>query len=53
MFKRHIGLKFGRQHWFVVGMVNDVNESSWTAVLEAQEEQTKEGALRNGHLRSW
>ena len=46
VLKRHTGLKFGDR-------VTDVNESSWATVLETEERQTKEGALRNGQLRSW
>lgn len=44
VLKRHTGLTFGER-------VTDVNERSWAAVLEAEEEQTEEGALRNGSLR--
>lgn len=49
-----MGVKLGEQQ-VVCGRerVVDVNDSSQAAVLETEEGQTKEGALKNGHLRSW
>lgn len=43
----------GENLWGVTGRVMGVNDNSWAAALETEEEQTKEGALRSGHLRSW